>query len=146
MIHFPPDFKEFLQLLHSHQVEYLLVGGYAVGYYGNPRATGDLDIWIAADPVNARRMVAVFQEFGFSKDSVTADLFEHPSQVVRFGVPPLRLDITTAISGVEFAECFSHRVLHVIDAVEVSFISRDDLKLNKKASGRTKDLADLEFL
>ena len=99
----PPDFKDFLQLLHSEQVEYLLVGGYAVAHYGYPRATGDLDIWIAASESNAEKVATVLQKFGFSAASVTAEMFNKPDQIVRMGVPPICIDVITSASGVEFA-------------------------------------------
>ncbi|MDX1524140.1 MAG: hypothetical protein R3264_21095, partial [Anaerolineae bacterium] len=88
-IHLPPDFKEFLQLLNSHQVEYLLIGGYAVGYYGYPRATADMDIWIAINLENATKVVNVLQEFGFGIEELTPDLFLKEEQIIRMGVPPM---------------------------------------------------------
>jgi hypothetical protein len=142
----PPDFKEFLQLLNSHHVDYLLIGGYAVGYYGYPRATIDMDIWIAVHPQNAERLVAVLTAFGFGASEVSADLFLQANQVIRMGVPPLRLELLTTISGVEFGECYAHRTVDVIDGVPVNVISLHHLKVNKQASGRLKDLSDLEHL
>ena len=139
-----PDFKEFLQLLNSSKVEYLLIGGYAVAYYGYPRATADMDIWVNATPENAERLVGVFDSFGFNE--VAADMFLRESQVIRMGVPPLRIEVLTSISGVSFPECFAERLIAVIDEVEVSLISLGHLKVNKKASGRFKDLDDLEHL
>lgn len=145
-IQIPSDFKEFLQLLNIHKVEYLLIGGYAVGYYGYPRATGDMDVWIAIHPDNARRIVAALKEFGFPLSEKDASLFLQEKKVTRMGVPPLRLEILTTISGVTFAECYAQRQIDVIDGVEVSLIRLDDLRKNKKASGRNKDLNDLENL
>lgn len=145
-IQLPPDFKEFLQLLNTHKVEYLLIGGYAVGYYGYPRATGDMDIWIAVHPNNARRLVATLREFGFALPDLNETLFLQQNRITRMGVPPLRLEILTSISGVEFADCYASRSVVVIDGVEVSLISLDNLKKNKKASARHKDLNDLENL
>jgi predicted nucleotidyltransferase len=142
----PPDFKEFLQLLNSNGVEYLLVGGYAVGYHGYPRATGDMDIWIALDPQNADKVVEVLRDFGFDVPELSAELFLRKEQIVRMGVPPLRIEIFTSISGVEFAECYAHRVVDVIDGIEVSLIDLEHLKTNKQASGRPKDIDDLQNL
>ena len=105
MIRLPADFKEFLKLLNSHRVEYLLIGGYAVGYHGYPRPTGDMDIWVAASPQNAVRVAEALREFGFSAESVPAALFAEPGKIVRMGIPPMRLGIVTTISGVEFAAC-----------------------------------------
>ncbi|HEX7184829.1 MAG TPA: hypothetical protein VF756_23585 [Thermoanaerobaculia bacterium] len=145
-IRLPPDFREFLQLLNAHQVEYLLVGGYAVGYHGYPRATVDMDIWIRRGSNNAEKMVGVLREFGFDVPNLSQDLFLREDQIVRMGVPPIRLEIFTSIPGVDFEECYRARVDDVMDGVPVSLINLDDLKANKKASGRNKDLNDLENL
>ncbi len=145
-IHLPPDFKEFLRLLKEHNVSYLLVGGYAVGYHGYPRATADMDIWIATQPDNARRIVATLQEFGFDVPELSTELFLKDRQIIRMGVPPIRLEIITSASGVNFDECYEDRVIDVWDGVEVNLISLSHLKINKKASGRHKDLDDLENL
>jgi hypothetical protein len=142
----PPDFKDFLRLLHSEKVEYLLVGGYAVGSYGYPRATGDMDIWVAANASNAARVAEVLRKFGFSATSVNPEMFNKPDQIVRMGVPPICIDILTSASGVDFAECYPRRNVQTMDDVEVNLIHPDDLKRNKKASGRAKDLNDLENL
>lgn len=142
----PPDFKEFLKLLNSHSVEYLLVGGYAVGYYGYPRATADMDIWIAHTSSNAQKLVAAIKEFGFNVPELTPELFLKENQVIRMGVPPFRIEIVTSASGVTFEECYAARVRAVIDDIEVNLISLDHLKANKRAAGRHKDLDDLEHL
>ena len=144
-IRLPPDFKEFLRLLHAHRVEYLLIGGYAVGYHGYPRATNDMDIWIAARPENAARMVSVLQEFGFHPPELSPEFFLS-DHIIRMGYPPIRIEITTTISGVQFDECYPARILSVLDGIEVSLIDLDHLKRNKRASGRHKDLDDLEHL
>lgn len=145
-IRLPRDFKEFLQLLNAHQVEYLLIGGYAVGYHGYPRATADMDIWIAVHPQNAEKLVSVLRQFGFDLPELSADLFLKENQIIRMGVPPVRIEVTTTISGVTFGECYTQRVVDVLDGVEVSLIDLEHLKINKKASGRYKDLNDLENL
>jgi len=142
----PPDFKDFLKLLHSEEVEYLVVGGYAVGYYGYPRATGDLDIWIASTPENAAKIVRVLKQFGFSESLVTPELFLKADQVIRMGLPPLRIELLTSISGLEFAEAYAQRAVVLLDGLETHFISLADLKINKKAAGRLKDLSDLQQL
>ncbi len=142
----PPDFKEFLRLLNSHGVEYLLVGGYAVGYHGYPRATADMDIWVARTPQNAAKLVTVLKEFGFNVPELSPQLFLKENQVIRMGVPPFRIEIVTSASGVTFEECYAARVQAVIDDVEVNIISLEHLKANKKAAGRYKDLDDLEHL
>lgn len=145
-IKLPNDFKEFLRLLNSHQVEYLLIGGYAVGYYGYPRATNDMDVWVAVYPDNAERLVDVMQAFGFSVPGLSKDLFLREQKIVRMGVPPMRIEVLTGISGVAFEECYADRIVGEIDGVVVNLIDLEHLKQNKKASGRYKDLSDLEHL
>ncbi|MFP4030375.1 MAG: nucleotidyltransferase domain-containing protein [Desulfococcaceae bacterium] len=145
-IKLPPDFKEFLKLLKDHAVEYLLIGGYAVGYFGYPRATHDLDVWISSTPENAAKVVSALREFGFNTPDLNPDLFLAGNNIVRMGVPPLRIEVLTTISGVRFEECYPQRVQGVIDGELVSVISLEHLKKNKKASGRHKDLNDLQFL
>jgi hypothetical protein len=145
-IHLPPDFKEFLKLLIDNQVEYLLIGGYAVGYHGYPRATVDMDIWVAMNSENAHKLVRILKDFGFNVPELSEKLFLKTDQIVRMGVPPVRLEIVTTISGVEFAECYAERIVDELDGVEVNLINLHHLKINKRASGRYKDLNDLENL
>jgi len=145
-ISLPPDFKEFLQLLNAHDVQYLLIGGYAVGYHGYPRATVDMDIWVAIGRKNAQKIVAVLEEFGFNFPELKSDLFMEKDKIVRMGVPPMRLEILTSVSGVEFETCYKNRITPELDGTEISLISLDDLKRNKLAAGRHKDLNDLENL
>ena len=145
-IRLPPDFKEFLKLLKDHKVRYLLIGGYAVGYHGYVRATVDMDIWVAIHPDNAERIVSVLKEFGFDLPELSPQLFLKEKQIIRMGIPPLRLEIATSISGVEFDGCYEARVVEELDGVEVDLIDLKHLKLNKKGSGRLKDLSDLENL
>lgn len=145
-IKLPQDFKEFLSLLNDHRVDYLLIGGYAVGYHGYPRATGDIDVWIARDPENARRVVAALDAFGFGRTAVSEDLFVAEHSIVRLGNAPMRIEIATSISGVDFATCFANQVIGNLDGIQVPIIGLEDLKANKLASGRLKDLSDLEFL
>lgn len=140
------DFKEFLKLLEANEVHYLLVGGYAVGYYGYPRPTGDIDIWISRSPENAEKVVAVLNEFGFSSPDLSAELFTLEKSIVRMGIPPFKLEIITRIDGVEFDSCFERKEMVIIDGCHVSLISLADLKINKQASGRPKDINDLENL
>lgn len=146
MTQLPNDFREFLKLLDAANVEYLLVGGYAVGQYGYPRATADIDIWMAVNPANAEKMVEVLREFGFGTPDLTPETFLRPGQMVRMGTPPLRIEILTEVSGVSFEECISRRIVREIDGVPVSIIGLDDLKANKRAAGRYKDLDDVEHL
>ena len=144
MIRLPSDFKEFLQLLNSEKVEYLLIGGYAVGCYGYPRPTGDMDIWVASTPQNAARTVKALRAFGFAVAALSDALFLQPEQIIRMGIPPLRIEILTSISGVSFPACYANKTQIVLDGIDVSLIGLADLKINKAASGRLKDLNDLE--
>ena len=146
MIRLPQDFKEFLQLLNSKKIEYLVVGGYAVALYGYPRATGDMDIWVAISKINAHKIVEALKEFGFNVAELKEELFLEKEKNIRMGIPPLRIEILTSIDGVEFTECYSNKEIVIIDDIEINFISLEDLKKNKKASGRYQDLADLENL
>jgi hypothetical protein len=123
-----------------------LIGGYAVGYHGYPRATVDMDIWVATTPHNAPKVVSVLKEFGFDVPELSAELFLAEGQVIRMGVPPVRLEILTSISGVTFAECYAARVIAELDGVRAKLISLEHLRINKAASGRYKDLNDLTNL
>ena len=140
------DFREFLRLLDAQRVEYLLIGGYAVALHGYPRATVNLDIWVRVEPDNATRIVAALREFGFDSPLLAEQLFLLPDQIVRFGVPPFRIELLTSIAGVEFDACRGRAVLLEIEGLTVPVISLGDLKINKRAAGRHKDLADLEHL
>src|SRR5262249_52877466 len=140
------DFKEFLKLLNSNRVEYLLIGGYAVGIYGHIRATNDLDIWVNISSDNATRIDRALREFGFADSGLTSDLFLARHNVVRMGVPPIRIEVLTSISGVEFDACYAEKQMIRIEEVVVPVISLARLRQNKAASGRAKDLADLENL
>lgn len=141
-----PDFKDFLKLLNSHNVRYMLVGGYAVGYHGYPRATGDMDIWIETSESNSKKLASVFTEFGMPSDTINESLFLEKDKVIRMGVPPVRIEVITGASGVDFNQCFSKRDVIEIDGILINFISLQDLKKNKRAAGRHKDLEDLEHL
>lgn len=142
----PDDFRDFLKLCNQKRVKYLLIGGYAVGFYGYPRATGDMDIWIERSAANAQKMVAVLKEFGFDVPALSSELFLEKGKIVRMGVPPIRLEILNGISGVEFAVCYPLRRRGMMDGIRVDVIRLKDLKTNKKAAGRPKDLDDLEQL
>jgi hypothetical protein len=146
MIQLPPDFKEFLRLLNSNGVEYLVVGGYAVGYHGHPRTTGDMDIWVRVSHENAARVVEALREFGFGQTELDTALFLATDQVIRMGVPPMRIELLTSVSGVEFDTCYARRVVAEVDGVQTGLLSLEDLRTNKRAAGRAKDLGDLEAL
>jgi hypothetical protein len=137
-----PDFKEFVELLIKHKIEYLIVGGYAVGVHGHPRFTGDLDIWIHPTEINAAKLIQCLEEFGFGSFNLTIADFTKVGNVVQFGNPPLRIDILTDIDGVQFKDCFPNKKLVEIDGLICNFIGYQDLLKNKKESGRLKDLDD----
>lgn len=140
------DFREFLKSLNANHVEYLLVGGYAVGLHGYPRATIDLDVWVRPEQANARSVIAALREFGFETTRLAEELFIKPESIVRFGLPPFRIEIMTAIDGVQFDPCHRRAVTFDVDGVSVPVISLADLRINKRAAGRHKDLNDLENL
>lgn len=146
MIRLPPDFRELLRLLNLKRIKYLVIGGYAVALYGYPRATGDIDIWIAISDDNAQKIVEALKEFGFNIPQLKKTLFLEKEKNIRMGVPPLRIEILTSIDGVKFSECYKNKKTIAIDNIKINFISLGDLKKNKKASGRYKDLDDLEHL
>jgi predicted nucleotidyltransferase len=145
-IEFPKDFKDFLKLLNSYNAEYLLVGGYAVGYHGYPRATGDMDIWIAVNKTNAAKMFKVMRDFGIPEEMLTKELFLEKNKIFRIGVPPIRIEVITGVSGIDFDDSFKRRETINIDGIDINFICLSDLKINKKAAGRHKDIDDLEHL
>jgi hypothetical protein len=142
----PEDFKEFLRFLTEAEVEYLLIGGYAVSYHGYPRTTADMDVWVGISPDNAQKLVDVFRRFGMHDPSITPSLFQERGKIIRMGVPPMRIEVLTEIDGVAFVECYRARVTAVIDGQTVHLISSEHLRINKRASGRHKDLDDLEHL
>jgi hypothetical protein len=142
----PPDFKEFLRLLNENGVEYLLIGGYAVGYYGYVRATADMDVWIAMNAENAEKAATALCQFGFDVPELSTDLFLKPDSIVRMGLPPLRIEVFNTVSGVSFEECYAERTNATVDDLSIPIIGLEHLKLNKRASGRGKDLVDLEHL
>jgi predicted nucleotidyltransferase len=141
-----PNFADFLRSLNGRGVEYLVVGGYAVGYHGFVRATGDLDVFVRNSAANAQRLHSAFKDFGLDVPELTAAVFLEPGRIVRVGVPPLRLEVMNEISGVGFDECFGRRIEENIDGLRICFIDREGLLKNKRAAGRPKDLADVAAL
>ena len=138
----PEDFKEFIQYLNEHEVHYLLVGGWAVGIYGNPRATKDIDFLISTDDENINKLQKALCNFG--APTVDNSVFKEKGNVFRLGRSPVQIDIINEASGIIFEECYSRRNLLLVDNIKVSIISKEDLIKNKKASGRYRDLADIE--
>ncbi|MFC3363124.1 hypothetical protein ACFOG5_08070 [Pedobacter fastidiosus] len=141
------DFEDFLKLLNHYDVEYLVVGGYAMAFHGKPRYTGDLDVWINISETNALRMVSVINDFGFASVGFTAEDFSRPNLINQIGYPPLRIDILTSIDGVEFDEAYEVKLKIELDAgVDVNYIGLDELIKNKKSSGRKIDISDVSDL
>ncbi len=140
------DFKEFIQSLNANGVRYLVVGGYAVAVHGHPRYTKDMAVWIARDEENAARMVRALEDFGFGSLGLREVDFLEPDQIIQLGYPPVRIDVLTTLVGVDFEECFPTKLEVPVDDVVAYFIDIENLKKNKKASGRLQDLADLENL
>jgi len=142
-----PDFKELLRVLNEKQAEYLVVGGYAVMKYTEPRFTKDLDLWIRNSPENAAKVYEALAEFGapLQKDGLLPKDFTSEDVTYQIGVAPVRIDILTRISGVQFAEAWPNRVTSTFFGIPLHFISLDDLILNKKAAGRCGDLEQLEL-
>jgi hypothetical protein len=141
-----PDFRDLLELFNGHKVDYMIVGGYALAFHGAPRYTGDMDLFVKPDSGNAQRILAALDEFGFGSVGLTAADFESPNQVVQLGVPPVRVDIITSITGVSWEEAVSGWVEGNYGDLSVHYIGRDDFIINKRAINRKKDLADLEAL
>ena len=139
-----PNFLEFSKCLAAHDARYLLIGGYAVGFHGWPRNTKDIDFWIAGDEENQARVVQALRAFAFPH--AQDDLLREESVIVRFGVPPHRIEIIRRISGVAFEEAWQNRAEWNGDGFQIPVIGLADLRRNKAASGRSQDLADLEHL
>ena len=141
-----PDFRELLALFNAHHVEYLIVGGYALAFHGAPRFTGDLDLFVNPDTANAQSILAALKAFGFASVGLTLNDFERPDQVVQLGVPPVRIDLITSITGVSWDEAWADRIAGRYGDIPVHYIGRDQFIANKRATGRTQDVADLEML
>jgi hypothetical protein len=141
-----PDFEDFLRLLETHEVDYMIVGGYAVAFHGFPRFTRDIDIFFDASTANMDRLSQVLVAFGFQEKSVPREAMQTPGNVVAIGVPPVRIDLVNRIDGVTYAEARSNTVRGKYGSVDVTFIGRQDLIRNKLATSRTQDKADVEEL
>jgi predicted nucleotidyltransferase len=140
------DFREFLNLLNSEKIEYLLIGGYAVGLYGVERPTKDMDVWISTSPENLDKLIEVLGKFGFRPDQFKREDFTGTQSVFRMGFPPNRLEVITRIAGVEFPECYARRCMTEIEGLQVAVIDVQDLMRNKTAAGRDQDRADVKKL
>ena len=140
------DFSDLLALLEKHNVDYMVVGGYAVAFYGYPRFTKDIDIFFGISETNIESIVNALVEFGFNRDSLQKLLFDQKGSIITFGVAPVRVDFINEIDGVDFSDAKKSRVRGKYGDVEVYFIGREDLLKNKTSTKRLKDKADAEEL
>lgn len=138
------DFVDLLRAFVDHDVRFLIVGAYALALHGRPRATGDLDVWVEATPENAARVVRALASFGAPMDQVSEADFSSPGVVLQLGVAPGRIDILTALTGLSFEEAWPGRIRESLGGVAVDFIGREAFIRNKRATGRLKDLGDIE--
>lgn len=140
------DFKEFIKLLNEDEVEYLVVGAFAMAFHGFPRFTGDIDFWINNSEKNAKKVFSTIKKFGFPVDKLSEKDFSSKDIIFQMGFPPVRIDVITSVEGLNFNKSFPDRIEKVIDGLKVCYINKKDLMKNKKAAGRKKDLADYEIL
>jgi hypothetical protein len=140
------DFREFLALLNEHKVKFMIVGGYALAYHGAPRFTGDIDVFVKPDHENAKRIINALADFGFSSLDITFEDFQDQDKVIQLGVPPVRIDIITSITGVTWEDADASKEQSYFGDVSVFYIGKTQYIANKRAIGRKKDLADLEAL
>ena len=140
------DFKELLELFNGHKVEYMIVGAYALAFYGVPRFTAAIDIFVHPSPENAKKILSALTDFGFSSMNLTIEDFQNPNAVVQLGVPPVRIDIITSITGVTWEDADKGKQEGLYGDVSVHFLGKEQYITNKRATGRKKDLADLESL
>ena len=141
-----PTFKDMLVALNDAEAEYLVVGAYAMAAHGCPRSTGDIDFWVRATPENAQRVWNALSSFGAPMFQISVDELSTPDVVFQIGVAPQRIDVMTSISGVEFEDAWPHRLIADLDGIRAGVIGRDQLLINKLASGRPKDTLDVEIL
>jgi hypothetical protein len=139
-----PDFLDLLRAFAAADVRFLIVGAYALALHGRPRATGDLDVWVEATPENAKRVLRALDQFGAPLADISDADFATPGVVCQIGVPPGRIDILTDLTGITFSEAWLDRVHRPFGEVEVDFIGRASFLRNKRATGRPKDLGDIE--
>ena len=140
------DFRDFLALLNEHEARFMIVGGYALAHHGAPRFTGDIDVFVKPDHENAKRIINALADFGFSSLDLTIDDFLDQNKVVQLGLPPVRIDIITSISGVTWEEADASKEPGLYGDVSVFYIGKSQYITNKRAIGRTKDIADIEAL
>ncbi len=140
------DFKELLELFNRYNVEYIIVGSYALAHYGAPRYTGDIDLYIRPSHENAGKILSALSDFGFGSLNLSVGDFSVPQMVVQLGSPPVRIDIITSITGVEWEDAFKNKISEYYGDVPVFFLGKEEYIANKRAIGRKKDIADLEAI
>jgi hypothetical protein len=140
------DFKEFIQLLNKHEVQYIVVGGYAVSLYGYPRYTGDIDFWVKPSRENAQKVIASLIDFGFGSLDINVNDLDHEDAVIQLGYPPDRIDLLTSVTGLDFDTCWATKEIIESEGEKINYISLKHLRINKESSGRDKDLLDLKNL
>ncbi|MCE5340427.1 MAG: nucleotidyltransferase family protein [Planctomycetaceae bacterium] len=140
------DYKELLELFNAHKVEYLVVGGFALAFHGAPRFTGDIDLLIKPDIENAKKILAALSDFGFASLNFTEADFLKPDNIIQLGYPPVRIDIIMSISGVDWQTASRGKIAGQYGDVNVFYLGKEEFIANKKASGRLKDLADIEAI
>lgn len=140
------DYKEILQILLNNKVKFLIVGAYAMGAYGYPRATGDFDIWVEPSAENSKKIYKSLSEFGAPLSSVTEKTFEEEGIIFQIGVAPRRIDIITHIDGVTFKEAYKTKEIIEIESLQIPFLSKENLIKNKQSTGREKDKLDANYL
>ena len=140
------DFRDLLVLLNEHEVDFMIVGGYALAFHGVPRFTGDIDIYVRPDHDNAERILRALTDFGFGSLGLVVDDFQNQNKVTQLGVPPVRVDIITSITGVTWENASSGKCPGAYGDVPVFYIGKEAFLVNKQSIGRKKDLADVEAL
>ena len=140
------DFREFFALLNAHKVEFIIVGDYALAFHGAPRYTGDIDVYINPTHTNAKQIVNALKDFEFSSLDISVEDFQKEDHVIQLGLPPIRIDIITSITGVSWEQADSSKISGKYGDVPVFYISREQYLANKRATGRAKDIADIEAL
>lgn len=144
MLEVKKDYKELLELLNGKKVEYLIVGAYALAFHGHPRFTGDIDIFVNSTDENARKIIEALNEFGFESLGLEPDDFQQPDNIIQLGFSPIRIDFLTSIDGVTWDEALNGSVTGTYGDIPVKYLGKNEFIKNKKASGRLKDLADIE--
>ena len=140
------DFREFIELLNAHNVQYLVIGGYAVNFHGYPRYTKDIDFWIWLTPENIDQLLEAIRKFGFGSLGLAKSDFLTPDNVIQLGYEPHRIDLLVDVNGIDFQECFSRKTVGDLEGTKINFLSFNDLIKTKKLAGRLQDLADAEQL